>query len=262
MNLRVYKDSLFYGLSQVTNYRSEVWLTLFNKAVYLAGIIFFWSVIGKSSGGVSGVTSLLSYFLIANGVQGLVDAESLRFSRTMTAEIKQGGLNSHLLRPLNPVLFMYFSFLGGRGIVTIMTIVLMAVGWIFLPQVAWWQVLLFGFSLIFAFVISFVINLFVGCTSFWTSEASNLQNVVSHFVRIFSGVMIPISFFSPLVKNILLLSPFPALAYLPSMILQSKSITSEIWLVFGSALFWSVILLPLSFWFWRRGLKQYEAIGI
>ena len=262
MNLRVYKDSLVYGFTQVSNYRSEVWLILLNKAIYLSGIIFFWSVIGKSANGVTGLSSVLSYFLIANGVQGLVDAESLRFSRVFTAEVKNGGLNSHLLRPLNPVLFIYFSFMGARGMIMLMTVLMMVVGWIFLPQVAWWQLLLFVVSLFFGFVISFVINLMVGCTSFWTSEASNLQNVASHFVRIFSGVMIPLSFFSPTVRNLLLLSPFPAMAYLPSIIMQTSTITREIWTLFGATIFWSVILLPLSFWFWRKGLKQYEAIGI
>ncbi len=144
----------------------------------------------------------------------------------------------------------------------LMTIAMMIVGWIFLPPVAWWQILLFGVSLVFGFIISFVINLLVGCTSFWTSEASNLQNVASHFVRIFSGVMIPLSFFSPTVRNILLLSPFPAMAYLPSIILQTSTMTSEIWTLFGATVFWSALLLPISFWIWRKGLKQYEAIGI
>lgn len=260
--MRVYKDSLIYGFTQVSNYRSEVWLILLNKAIYLFGIIFFWSVIGKSTGGVTGLSSVLSYFLIANGVQGLVDAESLRFSRVFSSEVKLGALNSHLLRPLNPVLFMYFSFMGRRGMIMLMTIILMVVGWMNLPQVAWWQVIMFGISLIFGFIISFIINLLVGCTSFWTSEASNLQNVASHFVRIFSGVVIPLSFFSPTIRNILLLSPFPAMAYLPAIILQSSTMTREIWTVFGATIFWSFLLLPLSFWFWRKGLKQYEAIGI
>lgn len=262
MKVGVYRDSLRFGLSQVTNYRSEVWLTILNKFVYLLGVVFLWSIIGKNSGGIEGVGSLMAYFLIANGVQGLVDAESLRFSKAINSEVKMGGLNTYLLRPTNPVLSIYFSYMGTRGVIFMMTVILMVVGFAFLPAVAWWQIVLFLFSLVMAFVVGFVFNLFVGSLSFWTPEANHLQNVFSHLLKVFSGVLIPISFFSGAIKTVLILSPFPALAYLPSIIVQSKIVTPEIMLMLGSAIVWCLILLPLSFWFWKKGLKRYEAIGI
>ncbi|KKT29693.1 MAG: hypothetical protein UW41_C0027G0002 [Candidatus Collierbacteria bacterium GW2011_GWC2_44_18] len=262
MTISVYKESLVYGLTQVTNYRSEVWLTILNKFVYLASIIFLWSIIGKTVNGISGVTSLTSYFLIANGVQGLVDAESLRYSKVINKEVKLGGLSAHLLRPINPVLFLYFSFLGTRGVTLLMTIILMTVGFVFLPSITVFQIILFLISLLMAFVVGFVFNLFVGSLSFWTPEANHLQNVFSHIIRVFSGVLIPISFFSGTTKTLLLLSPFPALAYLLSIIMQTKIMNTEMWMIFGASIFWSGLLLPMSFWFWKKGIRRYEAIGI
>ncbi len=262
MRISVYKDSLIYGLTQVTNYRSEVWLTILNKFVYLASIIFLWSIIGKTINGIAGVTSLISYFLIANGVQGLVDAESLRYSKVLNHEVKLGGLSAHLLRPINPVLFLYFSFLGTRGVTLLMTIIMMAVGFAFLPSITVLQIALFLVSLIMAFIVGFVFNLFVGSLSFWTPEANHLQNVFSHVIRVFSGVLIPISFFSGNMKTILLLSPFPSMAYLSSIIMQNQKLNSDMWMIFGASIFWSALLLPLGFWFWKIGLKRYEAIGI
>jgi len=258
----VYKDSLIYGLTQVTNYRSEVWLTILNKFVYLASIVFLWSLIGKAVNGIVGVTSLISYFLIANGVQGLVDGESLRYSKVINHEVKLGGLSAHLLRPINPVLFLYFSFLGTRGVTLLMTIILMLVGFAFLPSITILQVILFLASLLMAFIMGFVFNLFVGSLSFWTPEANHLQNVFSHVIRVFSGVLIPISFFSGNMKTILLLSPFPSMAYLPSIIMQSKTMSADMWMIFSASILWSVLLLPLGFWFWKKGLRRYEAIGI
>lgn len=255
-------DSLVYGLIQVTNYRSEVWLTILNKFVYLASIIFLWSIIGKTVNGIAGVTSLVSYFLIANGVQGLVDGESLRYSKVINSEVKMGGLSTHLLRPINPVLFLYFTFLGTRGMTLLMTIILMVVGFIFLPSITFWQIILFLISLMMAFIVGFVFNLLVGSLSFWTPEANHLQNVFSHVIRVFSGVLIPISFFSGNMKTILLLSPFPSMAYLPSIIMQNQNMTVDMWLIFGASIFWSVLLLPLGFLFWKKGLRRYEAIGI
>lgn len=262
MRSTVYINSLRFGLSQVINYRSDVWLNIATKLVSLAGVVFLWSIIGKNTGGIAGVGSLVSYFLIASGVQGLVDAESLRFSKAINHEVKNGSLSAHLLRPINPVLFMYFSFLGTRGVTILMTLSLMFLGFTFLSSITLLQVVLFVFSLILAFVVGFVFNLFVGSLSFWTPEANHLQNVISHVLRVFSGVLIPISFFSGTVKTLLLLSPFPALAYLPSMIMQSKVLTGEVITIILAAVFWCAVLLPLSFWFWKKGVKKYEAIGI
>lgn len=262
MRISVYRDGLFFGLSQVTNYRSEVWLSILSKGVSLAGVVFLWSIIGKSADGIAGVSSLASYFLIASGVQGLVDAESLRFSKAINSEVKTGGLSSHLLRPVNPVLFIYFSFLGTRGVTTLMTIILMLAGFAFLPSISLLQFGLFLISLALAFAVGFVFNLFVGSLSFWTTEANHLQNVISHILRVFSGVLIPVSYFSGMTRTALTLSPFPVLAYLPSMIMQTRTVTSEMVTIFFSAIFWIGLLLPLSFWFWKKGLKRYEAIGI
>lgn len=262
MRSTVYINSLRFGLSQVINYRSDVWLNIATKLVSLAGVVFLWSIIGKNTGGIAGVGSLVSYFLIASGVQGLVDAESLRFSKAINHDVKNGSLSAHLLRPINPVLFMYFSFLGTRGVTILMTLSLMFLGFTFLSSITLLQVGLFIFSLGLAFVVGFVFNLFVGSLSFWTPEANHLQNVISHILRVFSGVLIPISFFSGTTKTLLLLSPFPALAYLPSMIMQSKVVTGEVITIILSAVFWCVLLVPLSFWFWKKGVKKYEAIGI
>ena len=87
--------------------------------------------------------------------------------------------------------------------------------------------MLFVFSLILAFVVGFVF-LFVGNLSFWTPEANHLQNVISlMFLRVFSGVLIPISFFSGTVALLLLAFSGPGL-FTKSMIMQSKVVTGEV----------------------------------
>lgn len=260
MRISTYKDSLIFGLTQVTNYRSEVWLMVLNKAIYLGGIIFLWSLIGKSAS--VGVNSLVSYFLIANSVQGLVDAESLRFTRTLNEEIKTGTLSAHLLRPINPVIFLYTSFLGTRGVIILMAILLAVTGFLFLPSFSIIQFILFLISVFLAFIISFIFNLLVGSLTFWSPEANHLQNVASHFIRVFSGVLIPITFFPDKIKQILLLTPLPSVAYLPSIIMQTHSLNKDILTSFLSTIFWIGILLPFSFFVWRSGLKRYEAVGI
>lgn len=258
----VYRKSFLFGLSQVSNYRVDMFVSIVSKIVSLLGVVFLWSIVGKSTGDVGGTRSLLAYFLVANGVQGLVDGESLRFSKEINHNVKMGGLSALLLRPVNPILYMYSSFWGTRGVPTIMQLILIGLGFSFLEGVSLIQILLFVLSLILAFVVAFIFNLFIGSLSFWAPEAHHFQNVMSHILRVFSGVLIPVSFFSGLSLKILLLSPFPILAYLPSTVLQKSVDSSEVLTIFGASIFWCLVLLPASIWFWKKGVRRYEAIGI
>lgn len=258
----VYKKSFLFGLSQVSNYRVDMFVSIISKIVSLLGVVFLWSIVGKSTGDVGSTRSLLAYFLIANGVQGLVDGESLRFSKEINQNVKLGGLSALLLRPVNPILYMYSSFWGTRGVPTVMQIILIGMGFSFLDGVNFIQIGLFVLSLILAFVVAFVFNMFIGSLSFWAPEAHHFQNVMSHILRVFSGVLIPVTFFSGLSRQILLLSPFPILAYLPSTVLQKKVEMGEVVTIFGASIFWCIVLLPASIWFWKKGVRRYEAIGI
>ncbi|MBU1200600.1 ABC-2 family transporter protein [Patescibacteria group bacterium] len=235
MKFSTYKDSLGFGLLQVANYRGEVWFSIIGKALSIFGIVLLWSIIGKESSGVGSFWDLAPYFLIANGVSGLVDAESTRFSRILNDEIKLGTLSNHLLRPIHPVLFLYVSFVG---------------------------IILFLFCLLFAFVIALAINLLIGSITFWTTEANHLQNVASHVVRIFSGVMIPVSLFPERLKMFTLLSPFPAMGFLPATLIKNPVWSQDIYISFLSSVFWAAVFLPFSLLIWKIGLRRYEAVGI
>ncbi len=144
----------------------------------------------------------------------------------------------------------------------VMQLLLIFLGFSFLEVVSLVQVGLFLLSLALAFVVAFVFNMFIGSFSFWTPEANHLQNVMSHILKVFSGVLIPVTFFSGLSRQILLLSPFPILAYLPSTVLQKNVDSVEMLTIFGASIFWCLVLLPTSIWFWKKGLRRYEAIGI
>ena len=262
MKFSTYKDSLKFGFLQVANYKGEVWFSIIGKALSILGIVFLWSIIGKNSADVGSFWSLAPYFLIANAVSGLVDAESTRFSRTLNDEIKLGTLSSHLLRPIHPVLFLYVSFLGGKGVVLTMSLLLLFAGLSVLPSISFIGIILFIFSLFMAFLIALAINLFIGSITFWTTEANHLQNVASHVVRVFSGTMIPISLFPGSLKTFTLFSPFPAMGFLPATLIQNPAWGHDIYVSFLSSVFWSATLLPLSLLIWRLGLKHHEAVGI
>lgn len=128
--LKIYKDSVIAGFVQVSNYRSEIWLTILVKLLQVFLLVLFWSVISKTSPIEFEIGELISYFFIANAVQVLVDGESLRFARLLTEEIKNGTISSYLLRPINVPAFLYTRFLGSQGLVIIFTLIFTTMGFL------------------------------------------------------------------------------------------------------------------------------------
>ncbi len=261
MQLNTYRDAAVAGLTQVTNYRSEVWVGFLSKFFSLGGIILLWIVISKGSSEGYSLNFIIPYFLIATASSDLTDAVSTRFTRVLNDEIKEGTLSSHLLRPVNPALFLYSRFWGRRGVVVATSLLAILGSLFFIPDLSAKNILFYFICLILATLVSFSINLFVGSLTFWTTEADHLQNVASHIIRVFSGILIPLSFFPLLWKRIVFLSPLPVLAYLPATLLQTGDFSS-LRVPILAAFLWALVLPLLTFKFWQLGIRRYESVGI
>ncbi len=262
MRLRLYLDILKFGLRHVLTYQTEVWFIILTKTIRITSIAFLWSVLLKDPNVKGNFAQILPYFLIADFVQVAVGAEWIRFGRQMINEVKEGAISNYLLRPTNPVTFMYARYYGGRGIEIALALVSLALGWYLLPPQSLLAVFVFIIALAASFVVSFSINVLVGSLSFWFVEADGIKNAVNHVIRIFGGSIIPLTFYPAWLKIIAIASPIPILAYVPASLFQSTSFSAENIIPLISAMIWATLLLPFSFYIFNRGVKHYEAIGI
>lgn len=111
-------------------------------------------------------------------------------------------------------------------------------------------------------VICMAQGIMVGCGAFWMTDAKGIKNVINHISKVFSGAVIPLTFFPIVYQVPVMLSPFASYAYLPATLMQAKSIDSFLLLQVGVSIGWAVSLLFLSRLVWRKGVKRYEAIGL
>ncbi|MBI2103488.1 ABC-2 family transporter protein [Candidatus Woesebacteria bacterium] len=258
---KVYKDSVIAGFTQVANYRSEIWLAILAKIFQVFLLVLFWNIISKTSEIRLNLNELIPYFFVANAVQVLVDGEGMRFARLLNDEIRNGTVSSYLLRPINPPFFIYTKFLGSQSLVILIATILTIFAFLFYFQGNLLKILLFILAVLFALLCAFGINLIVGSISFWTTESRGLKHVIAHVVRVFGGSLIPITLFPTNIKFLILLTPFPSFAYIPGVLISSD-INFDIIVGVTSSFVWSFILLLLGLWLWKKGVKQYESVGI
>lgn len=261
MRFATYTKTAAVGFLQVANYRTEVWFQVFQKVLVFAGIILLWSVIGTGNTGQT-YAQLIAYFLVANGVRELIDALYGKFGSTMIDDIKMGKISSYLLQPTHTVLFMYFKHLGTRGVTMAFSVLYIILGIILAPPTSLIAGVLFLVVVFSGAVISMAQSTMIGCCAFWMTEAKGVKNVMNHISKVFSGALIPLTFFPIAYQTPVMLSPFASYAYLPATLLQTKTISSFIILQIGVSIFWAIVLLFVSRLVWRRGVKQYEAIGL
>jgi ABC-2 type transport system permease protein len=261
MRVAIYLKTMAVGFLQVANYRTEVWFQILAKVLVLAGVLLLWSVIGTESTGKTYI-QLMAYFLTANGVRELIDAQYGKMGSVMIDDIKNGKISSYLLQPTHTVFYMFAKNMGTRGVTMLFSLLCIVVGIVIVPPVSVWAGLLFLVVVLSGAVICMAQSTMVGCVAFWTTDAKGIKNVVNHITKVFCGSLIPLTFFPVAYQLPVMLNPFATYAYLPATLLQTKTVDLFLLFQVGISIFWAAIFLFFSRMIWKKGVKQYEAIGL
>lgn len=224
-------------------------------------LLIFWSLVVQNSS-QSSVLDITSYFFIATGVKDLIMFDARDWGKFLRKSVKSGNLNNYLIKPVKILPYTFSTVLGQNLLNLSLASLYICIGIFLKPPQSFYSVLFFGFYLINAFAISMAINLFEGALSLIFTEAGGITNSINHVSRVFSGALIPLSFFPEQIRYIVQLSPFPALVYGPANNLGLSSISGNDIVVLWSGTFWAVVLNTAVIYFWFKSLKKYEAVGI
>jgi ABC-type uncharacterized transport system permease subunit len=123
---------------------------------------------------------------------------------------------------------------------------MITVGLFILPVTNFLNIVFCLFFIITGTIISLNFNILIGCLSFYSPNADGMRNAINHILRIVSGSLIPIFLLPLLLKNIILLTPFPAIAFLPVYILQTALPFNTVLYYFSITVFWSIFLTIIT----------------
>ncbi|MFW5719579.1 MAG: ABC-2 family transporter protein [Candidatus Dojkabacteria bacterium] len=244
------------------HYPLEVFAVVARKMLEIGGLLVFWYVVGKTGNLELETKFLLLYFLIGGAVSEIVMVSSLKWGRNIQKLVKRGALSVYLIRPVSFLRYHLAYYVGSSGIDYLLAFLNLAIGIIILGELSIARVTLFLLFLITSFFLSIALNIFIAIIALYTEEAKHFKNVANHIIRIFSGILVPITFFPEALEKITQWSPFPVLVFGPVNSLQSGEWTGD----FGQQLLiggvWILLLLPLSIFLWRYSLKKYDGVGI
>ncbi|MEM8739038.1 MAG: ABC-2 family transporter protein, partial [Planctomycetota bacterium] len=123
----------------------------------------------------------------------------------------------------------------------------------------WWRVGLAVVACYAAFLLRFLLQYTTALLAFWLERVSALDNLTMIPYTFLSGLVIPLQVMPDGVRELVLLTPFPYMVWLPASLLAGGEV--DLLRGFGTLAVWIVLLWLLNRWVWRRGLKHYSAMG-
>ena len=258
----LYLRIAWFNFSTVMAYPFELLASLLRPFIGIGFQLIFWSIVAASAPNSFEIRPLIAYFLIANGVTTLILANDFKFGSYLAKSIKYGTINSQLIRPVSVPRYALAEVYGRMGIRCLVGVAFIIAGLTMQPPYTFIGSLLFIVLLIEAACVSYGLNILIGTIAFYTPESGGVKNVFSHISSVFSGLIVPLALFPTTLKSIALWLPFAAIAYAPTSVLgHGRLVTNPIVSLVSGAL-WSIVLITLSGWWWKRSLRRYDAIGL
>jgi ABC-2 type transport system permease protein len=257
------------GWQQEMEYRVN---NLFESVIGLISFLvlfFLWQSIYQSNQGrpIAGMTfqEMLAYVLLAKFWGWIIDP-GWEIDTMLPDDIRNGGLNRFLIRPISDRLYRFCHFTSHRILYGVMRLIPVAALIIFLPKVfslpprlSWWFLPAVGFL---AFVLQFVFSYTVALIAFWWLEIWGVLFLKRLVVSFLAGAWLPLTLLPEKIAAVFLALPFQYMLFFPLQIALGKISLSEIWRGMLVQLVWIIIFIAASGFLWKNGLKRYTASGI
>lgn len=245
----------------MTEYRSELllWALSMSLSFILMGV--WYEASGRADVGLSS-EDVVRYFF---GVFLVRQFTAVWVIWEVEVQITKGQLSPQLLLPIDPVWKHLAGHVAERlarapfivGLVVLFFSLYPAA--FFVPTLA--QVGLFIALVTSAFLLRFALQYTLAMACFWLERASALETL--HFLLYLfgSGAIAPLEAFPAALRDVVMLTPFPYMIWLPARALMGDldpALLSRGVVVMGA---WFSVFVVLNRVLWRLGLRRYSSMG-
>ncbi len=228
-------------------------------------IWFFWQAVYKERVVINGWgrAEIMSYIFLVQLIIQLVNFSSLD---DLGPLILNGQLVNLLLRPVSLIkTFAIWGVVGNFIDLSFSVLELSFLYFIFRPSFhvvfSYGNLVLFVLSLLFSIWISFWLAFILSSFAFWTNQIWAIRFFYMMISNVLAGGYFPLSILPGWFYNLVYLTPFPYLYYLPSLFLIKGGGLQEVFPMLIGMAAWSVVIYFLARLLWIKGLRSYAAYG-
>jgi ABC-type uncharacterized transport system permease subunit len=203
--------------------------------------------------------SISTYFAFILGL------DLRNIARVVDIEVKNGAVETGIVKPLDWRLVKVAEHLGKRGIEFLLQLIVLPLLLVFvvgLPDMSHATPLLILAEIaciLLAMCAVASMFLMVGLSAFWLNDAMPLYRIVDKMAAVFCGSFVPFALLPTVIQNIIIWSPFGIYAA-PQQIFN-PGIGAIIVPTLISGLFWTAFMLLFCAFVWRRVERRIEVNG-
>ncbi len=262
-----YTKSFELGLQSSLEYRANFFLSLISSIFPMIAQAFLWTTIFLNSKETNilgyDYAHMLTYIFIASIINKLV-ATGVEWE--IASDIKDGGLNKFITRPVGYFPYRVASFLGSKvmqvGVVLIiLSFILTVVNYKLGLAISISKIGFFFLSVILALTVNLFLSFTFSAVAFWATESWAVFTFMSLLIQFASGGLFPLDILGENAMKILNVLPFKYIVYFPTNIINNKLSFLEIQQGLLIQVIWLVGLYFCSKLVWNTGMKKYIAVG-
>ena len=265
--MKKYIKCFLMGISKATEYRFDFFSSYFGAIFPILIQVSMWKAIYETTGGgiLYGYTyhqMLLYTFFVGVTAKFL----STGFEWEMNDDIKNGGLNKYIVKPINYCYYRGACFFGERFSLSIIFLIILTVISVIFGMLGYFKIdviriIYFITAIVFSLILNFTFFFIVGLSGLWLTEISRIFPAISVIIMVMSGGIFPLDILGEHFNKVILFLPVKYMLQFPVEIITGKEMTIPIYFSFAVQIFWIVFLGSLASIMWKKGLKKYVAVG-
>ncbi|MCM3132890.1 ABC-2 family transporter protein [Paenibacillus polysaccharolyticus] len=261
-----YTHLISIGIQEALEYKAAFFIFVVSSFFPIIIKYYLWTVIydNSPSSVVFGYTSIemINYTIISSLISKITVTG---FKWDVNDDIKNGGLNKYLIKPMPYSVYRLCNYIGNKAIqfiiVIIIPFVVIIAFQIFDFQIKYENIPLFLIALLMALILNFFMFYSISLCAFWLHEALGVFLLADVIINFLSGGLFPLDVFGDRVLSILKLLPFQYTIYFPSNVLSGKVEWEEFVMGITYQVIWTGVFIVISKWVWRSGIKAFNANG-
>jgi ABC-2 type transport system permease protein len=234
---------------------------LFNVAVYY----FIWRAVFRDAGQtVGGMTlpDMVTYVAVGWAIRSFYFNE---IDRDLATQVQEGRLAMNLIRPVDFQTMMIADAAGQSAfravLFTIPISIVLALLFPLKPPASLAAGGLFLVSAALSFFLVAAINFLVGLVAIRSKSILGILRAKYLVLELLSGLLIPTTLFPEPLRTVLLYSPFPHINFTPATLYLGKASGLEAARLLALQAGWTLALLALGQWSWRRSRQRITIQG-
>ena len=265
-SLRIQAQIFNLGVQSNLIYRWNFLVRVLASFVPLLGSVFLWGAVFDGRKAFAGYTfnAMVAYFITLIVIDALtVPSED---DTQIAEDIREGRINSLLLKPLGYRLYRFHLYAAARLVQTAFALVPLGISMIWLGHyyagLPWLQNLPFALAAaIGAAMIQFYLCFTLAMVAFWILDIGSVTFIVYSVEFLFGGHIFPVDALPRWLQELCEALPFAYQYFFPAAILIGHIQGPAMARGFIIQWAWIGFFYLLSGFLWNRGLRRYTAVG-